>query len=229
MPNLRTKVTKRKRWVGQIIGYLRVSSLDQKELRQLEGMTLDKCLVDKASSKDLHRPELEQTHQLRSRGRYGDLPFNGSAGPQPRRSAKSSPWFTDRGVYVRFARENLTFTGEDSPMSHLLLSVMGAFVKVERDLIRERQREGIALAKLREGAYVGRNIRSYPFRQGNCNGVWPPSSRKRPLPASWRLVVRPSTATLQEQGSEDQPSTGHALPVRVGKGLRLACLQPATR
>ncbi len=64
--------------------------------------------------------------------------------------------FTERGVHVRFEKENLTFTGEDSPMSHLLLSVMGAFAQFERDLIRERQREGIALAKLREGAYVGR-------------------------------------------------------------------------
>ena len=41
-------------------------------------------------------------------------------------------------------------------MSHLLLSVMGAFAQFERDLIRERQREGITLAKLREGAYTGR-------------------------------------------------------------------------
>ena len=63
---------------------------------------------------------------------------------------------TERGVHVRFEKESLTFTGEDSPMSHLLLSVMGAFAQFERDLIRERQREGIALAKLREGAYVGR-------------------------------------------------------------------------
>ena len=64
--------------------------------------------------------------------------------------------FTNRGIHVRFETENLTFTGEDSPMSHLLLSVMGAFAQFERDLIRERQREGIALAKLRAGAYVGR-------------------------------------------------------------------------
>ncbi len=41
-------------------------------------------------------------------------------------------------------------------MAHLLLSVMGAFAQFERDLIRERQREGITLAKLREGAYTGR-------------------------------------------------------------------------
>jgi len=37
-----------------------VSSLDQKELRQLEGLALDRRFVDKASGKDLHRPELEQ-------------------------------------------------------------------------------------------------------------------------------------------------------------------------
>ncbi len=39
------------------------------------------------------------------------------------------------------------FTGEDSPMANLMLSVMGAFAEFERALIRERQREGIALAK----------------------------------------------------------------------------------
>jgi DNA invertase Pin-like site-specific DNA recombinase len=49
----------------------------------------------------------------------------------------------------------MTFTGEDSPMATLLLSVMGAFAEFERSLIRERQREGIAIAKQR-GAYKGR-------------------------------------------------------------------------
>jgi DNA invertase Pin-like site-specific DNA recombinase len=63
---------------------------------------------------------------------------------------------TERGVQVRFEKENLTFTGDDSPMAQLLLSVMGDFAQFERDLIRERQRERIALAKLREGAYTGR-------------------------------------------------------------------------
>ena len=48
-----------------------------------------------------------------------------------------------------------TPTGEDSPMSTLLLSVMGAFAEFERALIRERQLEGITLAKQR-GAYKGR-------------------------------------------------------------------------
>jgi len=62
---------------------------------------------------------------------------------------------TRRGVRIEFVKEHLTFTGEDSPMANLMLSVMGAFAEFERALIRERQREGIALAKQR-GAYRGR-------------------------------------------------------------------------
>ena len=46
--------------------------------------------------------------------------------------------FTDRCVHVRFAKENLTLTGEDFPMLHLLLSLMGALAQFGRDLIRER-------------------------------------------------------------------------------------------
>ena len=62
---------------------------------------------------------------------------------------------TARGVQVQFVKEQLTFTGDDTAMATLLLSVMGAFAEFERALIRERQREGIALAKQR-GAYRGR-------------------------------------------------------------------------
>jgi DNA invertase Pin-like site-specific DNA recombinase len=66
-------------------------------------------------------------------------------------------------VSIVFVKENLTFTGEDSPMSNLLLSVMGAFAQFERELIRERLREGIAIAK-REGKYTGRKPSLSPTR-----------------------------------------------------------------
>jgi len=62
---------------------------------------------------------------------------------------------TGWGVRVEFLEEQLTFTGEANAMAQLLLSVMGAFAEFERALIRERQREGVALAKAR-GAYRGR-------------------------------------------------------------------------
>ena len=64
---------------------------------------------------------------------------------------------------VEFLKEQLVFTGEDSPMANLMLSVMGAFAEFERSLIRERQREGIALAK-QHGAYKGRKKTLTPER-----------------------------------------------------------------
>jgi DNA invertase Pin-like site-specific DNA recombinase len=51
--------------------------------------------------------------------------------------------------------EDLTFSGQDAPMSNLLLSLLGAVAEFERSMIRERQREGIALAK-KAGVYKGR-------------------------------------------------------------------------
>jgi hypothetical protein len=62
---------------------------------------------------------------------------------------------TGKGVRVEFVKDQLTFSGEDSPMATLMLSVMGAFAEFERALILERQREGIAAAKAR-GVYTGR-------------------------------------------------------------------------
>lgn len=62
---------------------------------------------------------------------------------------------TKRGIRIEFVKECLSFTGEDSPIANLLLSVMGAFAEFERASIGERQREGIALAKQR-GGYRGR-------------------------------------------------------------------------
>jgi DNA invertase Pin-like site-specific DNA recombinase len=62
---------------------------------------------------------------------------------------------TSKKVKIEFLKESLAFTGEDSPMSMLLLSVMGAFAEFERSLIRERQKEGIEAAK-KKGVYKGR-------------------------------------------------------------------------
>src|SRR4030081_3329757 len=57
---------------GQQVGYLRVSSLDQNEFRQLEGLALDKTFTDKASSKDVKRPQVEA---MRNFVREGDTVF----------------------------------------------------------------------------------------------------------------------------------------------------------
>jgi DNA invertase Pin-like site-specific DNA recombinase len=62
---------------------------------------------------------------------------------------------TTRGVKVTFIKEGLVFNGDDSAMSVLLLSVMGAVAEFERAIIRESQSEGIRIAK-QKGVYKGR-------------------------------------------------------------------------
>src|SRR5512135_974695 len=140
---------------GHRIGYIRVSTLDQSEARQLEGIALDKVFLDKASGKDTKRPELEL---LLSFARSGDTVVVHSMDRLARNLddlRRIVQTLTNKGVRIEFVKEHLSFTGEDSPMANLMLSVMGAFAEFERALIRERQREGIALAKKR-GAYKGR-------------------------------------------------------------------------
>jgi DNA invertase Pin-like site-specific DNA recombinase len=140
---------------GQCVGYIRVSTLDQREDRQLEGVALDRRFIDRVSGKDVKRPQLTA---LLSFVREGDTVVCHSMDRLGRNLddlRKLVFGLTERGVRVEFRKENLTFTGDDSPMANLLLSVMGAIAEFERQLIRERQREGIALAK-RRGVYRGR-------------------------------------------------------------------------
>ena len=141
--------------LGQKIGYARVSAFDQNPERQLEGIELNRTFTDKASGKDTQREQLEELLQY---VREGDTVVVHSMDrlarnlDDLRRVVQS---LTAKGVCIQFIKENLSFTGEDSPMANLMLSVMGAFAEFERSLIKERQREGIALAKQR-GAYKGR-------------------------------------------------------------------------
>ena len=140
---------------GQRIGYIRVSSFDQNPERQLEHVEVARVFTDTASGKDAHRPQLEA---LLGFVRQGDTVVVHSMDRLARNLddlRRVVQGLTKRGVRIEFLKEHLVFTGEDSPMANLMLSVMGAFAEFERALIRERQREGIALAK-RRGAYRGR-------------------------------------------------------------------------
>lgn len=140
---------------GQQIGYVRVSSLEQNTERQLEGVVLHRTFTDRASGKDANRPQLAE---MLSFVRDGDTVVVHSMDRLARNLddlRSTVRLLTDKGVRVQFVKEQLIFTGDDTAMSNLLLSVMGAFAEFERALIRDRQREGIELAKKR-GAYRGR-------------------------------------------------------------------------
>ena len=140
---------------GKRVGYVRVSSVDQNTVRQLEGIRLDRVFTDKASGKDTKRPQLEAMLEF---VREGDLVVCHSMDRLARNLddlRKLVVGLTKRNIRVEFVKESLTFTGEDSPMATLLLNVMGSFAQFERELIKERQREGIAIAK-KKGVYKGR-------------------------------------------------------------------------
>ncbi|UKA64093.1 recombinase family protein [Arthrobacter sp. FW306-04-A] len=140
---------------GQTFGYIRVSSLDQNTVRQLDGEHLDRVFMDHASGKDQNRPQLEALIDF---ARDGDTVLVHSMDRLARNLddlRASVRRLTEKKVQVRFVKENLTFTGDDTAMATFLLSVMGAFAEFERALIRERQREGITLAK-KAGVYKGR-------------------------------------------------------------------------
>jgi len=140
---------------GQRIGYVRVSSCDQNPQRQLEGVHLERVFTDRASGRDTRRPQLEAMFSF---AREGDTLIVHSMDRLARNLddlRRIVQKLTGRGVRIEFVQESLAFTGEDSPLANLMLSVMGAFAEFERALIRERQQEGIALAKQR-GAYKGR-------------------------------------------------------------------------
>jgi DNA invertase Pin-like site-specific DNA recombinase len=132
-----------------------VSTLDQNTDRQLAGEQLDRTFTDKASGKDIERPTLAE---LIAYVRAGDTVVVHSLDRLARNLEDLRALvrtITGKGARVQFVKENLTFTAEASPMSQLIMNVMGAFAEFERALIRERQREGIALAKVK-GVYKGR-------------------------------------------------------------------------
>lgn len=144
---------------GHIIGYARVSTADQDTARQLEALNLfgiDRLFEDKASGKDINRPALADAIKY---ARDGDTLVVHSLDRLARNLAdllSLVEGLTARGVTVKFIKEGLTFTSSEAePFAKLMLHMLGAFAQFERSLIRERQREGIAIAK-KAGAFKGR-------------------------------------------------------------------------
>lgn len=140
---------------GQRVGYRRVSTADQNTERQLDGVVVDRVFIDHFSGATRYRPALED---LRRYVREGDTVVVHSMDRLARNLDDLRALvreFTGAGVAVEFVKEHMTFTGADSPMQQLMLSLLGAVAEFERSLIRERQREGIELAKKR-GVYKGR-------------------------------------------------------------------------
>jgi DNA invertase Pin-like site-specific DNA recombinase len=140
------------------IAYVRVSTVEQNEARQVDalaGQHIDRTFLDKLSGKDTNRPQLTAALEFM---REGDCLVVHSFDRLARNMRDLQNLIAElnaRKIAVEFLKENLTFTGEDAPMSKLMLSILGGVAEFERSLIRERQREGITIAK-QLGVYRGR-------------------------------------------------------------------------
>lgn len=150
------------------VGYERVSTADQNTDHQLQGVATDIVFTDKASGKDTNRPELERALQY---VRAGDVFVVHSMDRLDRNLADLRSivnQLTSKGVVVKFHKEQPTFTGDDSPMNTLLMNLLGSVAEFERVLIKERQREGIAVAKTKGRYKSGQpNLSPRPGRRAS--------------------------------------------------------------
>jgi len=141
--------------VGRVLGYKRVSSADQNTARQLEGIRIDVPFEEKISGKDRDRPELKAL--LRTAYKNDTVVVHSMD-----RLARNLidlkeivSKLVENGAKVQFIKENLTFTSEKNLYSELMLNLLGSFAEFERNLIKARQLEGIAIKKA-AGGYKGK-------------------------------------------------------------------------
>jgi DNA invertase Pin-like site-specific DNA recombinase len=140
----------------QTVAYIRVSSVQQSTDRQLVGIDYDKEFIEKVSAKDTERPQLRA---MLEHVRQGDEVVVHSMDRLARNTKdllEVVEILKGKGVSVKFIKENLEFTaGKENSMSNLMLTMLGAVAQFERELMLERQREGIEIAK-QKGLYKGR-------------------------------------------------------------------------
>ncbi|WP_274956148.1 recombinase family protein [Duodenibacillus massiliensis] len=143
-----------------IVGYIRVSTLDQNADRQhvaLNAAHVEKIYEDHISGANTDRAQFQAMMQFLREGDELVVLSLDRLARNLRDLLDTVETLGKRGVSVRFLKENLLFDARSNadPTSKLMLSMVGAFAEFERSMIRSRQAEGIALAKAR-GAYKGR-------------------------------------------------------------------------
>jgi len=151
---------------SQKIGYIRVSTREQSTGRQTEGMAslqLDKVFTDKLSGKDKERPELKACIDY---ARQGDILYIYSIDRLARSLTDLQAILkelVDKDVTVKFIKESQTYCKSDpNPLNTMMLQVLGAFAEFERNIMLERQAEGIAHAR-KNGTKTGKPFGKQPL------------------------------------------------------------------
>ena len=183
------------------IGYIRVSTKEQNTARQeeiMKSLKADKVYIDRLSGKDTARPALLE---MMNYVREGDSVIVESIN----RFARNTKDLLE--LVEQLNRKHVQFISQKerintcTPDGKFMLTVFGAVAELERDYIRQRQREGIEIAK-EQGKYKGR-----PEKQlDNFDGIYEQWSRGEitATSASKQLGVSRSTFYRKIGGHEEE-------------------------
>lgn len=137
-----------KEFVGQIVGYARVSTLEQNVSRQVKALEVecDKIFVEKVSAaKTSNRPQFQEMMRYLREGDVLQVTSADRLARSTRDLLDIVQSLKDRGVQVEFLDNPALNT--DTPQGEFMLTILAAVAQLERSIIRERQAEGIAIAR----------------------------------------------------------------------------------
>jgi DNA invertase Pin-like site-specific DNA recombinase len=143
--------------------YARVSTLEQKTERQrINDKEFDLIVEDKCSGSIpfFEREGGKKINQLLEKGVLTSLSVwtIDRLGRDLLDILHTIQFLSDKGIRIHFIQQGLISLddeGKENPISKMIISILGIVAEMERKQIKERQREGIELAKLR-GVYKGR-------------------------------------------------------------------------
>lgn len=143
------------------IAYIRVSTIEQNEKRQVEAMkryNIEKWFIEKVSGKDTNRPKLKEMLNFAREGDTIHIHDFSRLARSTKDLLNIVELLNEKGITLISNKENIDTS---TPTGKLMLTMIGAINEFERTNLLERQREGIAIAK-REGKYKGRKAVSIP-------------------------------------------------------------------
>ena len=141
-----------------IVNYIRVSTLEQNESRQVEALkkyNAEKTFLDKVSGKDTNRPQLKTMLEFVREGDTVVVHEFSRLARSTKDLLEIVETLNKKGVHLISNKEKLDTS---TPTGKLMLTMIGAIAEFERQQILERQREGIAIAK-KEGKFKGRQAK----------------------------------------------------------------------
>lgn len=143
------------------IAYIRVSTIDQNEQRQIEAMKhyeIEKWFIEKVSAKDTNRPKLQELLDFVREGDTLHIHDFSRLARSTKDLLEIVELLNAKGVTLVSNKESID---SSTPTGKLMLTMIGAINEFERTNLLERQREGIEIAK-RKGVYKGRKPVSIP-------------------------------------------------------------------